>query len=67
MNDTAMNDTAMNDTAEHRIKIDHRATQADMLEAKEALLWLIREAQKGNNPAAIAALPDAVAVLARHF
>ena len=57
----------MNDKAEQRIEIDYRATQADMLEAKEALLWLIREAQKGNNPAAIAALPDAVMVLARYF
>lgn len=57
----------MNDKAEQRIEIDYRATQGDMLEAKEALLWLIREAQKGNNPAAIAALPDAVMVLARYF
>lgn len=57
----------MNDKAEQRLEIDYRATQNDMLEAKDALLWLIREAQKNNNPAAIAALPDAVMVLARYF
>ena len=57
----------MNDKAEQRLEIDYRATQNDMLEAKNALLWLIREAQKNNNPAAIAALPDAVMVLARYF
>ena len=55
------------DGKQQHIEIDYRATQPDMLEAKDALLWLIREAQKNNNPAAIAALPDAVMVLARYF
>ena len=52
------------------VEADYRATQVDMLIAKDALMWLISETRGGSlkdNPAAIAALPDAVMVLARYF
>lgn len=59
-----------NDAGEQYIEADYRATQVDMLSAKNALMWLITETPNGSlkdNPAAIAALPDAVMVLARYF